>query len=533
MSFVKNTSDQIKYNVINIQDRYELVANNIVANSSVRSFLFENYSPPIDYKMFEKYGLINDTFDGVRNNYKEILSVCVYKENPNLQVDGINIKEIDDFENIELLNIARENSGVIIWELQERSGQEGKYDIILLKHINVEKPSGYLVITIREESFLELYINETEETEIENQIYIIDEQNRIITSNQRDSVGKQLSDEIIENLEQNFFPMEIELDKNSYYINHEQINDLWKLVVLYSSTQIEIEKRKIEYFIIMLSSIFIAFAILISLYFARRFSSKVNEIEFKIKKVESGKLDIVPTIKGEDEFRLLDETLCSMANRIEVLTKDILIAVKQKEETESKFLQMQMNPHFLYNLLSSIKWIAFKNKQNKIIFILEHLINFYKIALSKGNEIISIEAEFDLIKSYVALQNICYDNSINLNVYLEDDIKDLKVCKMTLQPFIENSVIHGKLPESILNIDVSIEKINEMIVLTISDDGKGFDEKSLKYFENMKLKDKEKTTENYGIMNTLSRLNLLYKDRVKLFATNNKKGSTVEIVITL
>ena len=530
MRFVRNTSDQIKNNVINIQDRYELVADNIVGNSSVRYFLLENYSQPIDYKMFEKYGVINNIFDGARNNYKDIISICVYKENPNLQVDGINIKEIEDFGDEEMLEAARTNPGKYVWGLQERSGQAGKYDIILIKHIDIEKPSGYLVINIREESLLELYGNEAE---VENRIYIVDEENRIITSNRRDSVGGQLSLDIAEYLSNSVFPMEIELDNNSYYINQEQINSSWKLVVLHSSTQIETEKRRIEYFIITLSSIFIVFAVLISLYFARRFSSKVNEIGFKIKKVESGKLDISPTIKGDDEFRLLDETLCSMANRIELLTKEILSAVKQKEETEIKFLQMQMNPHFLYNLLSSIKWIAFKNKQNKIIYILEHLINFYKIALSKGNDIITIEAEIDLIKSYVALQNISYDNSINLNIYLDDDLKELKVCKMTLQPFVENSIIHGKLPEGLLNIDVSIEKINEMTVLTISDDGKGFEKETLEYFENLNLAENVKPTENYGIMNTLSRLNLLYKDRVKLFAANNKKGSTVEIVITL
>lgn len=530
MNFVTNTSNQVKNNVLNLQERYELIANNIYANTSIRFFLIENYASPIDYKMFERYDLINSIFEGIRNNYKEILSIYIYKENPKLLVDGINIKDINEYKNEELIKKAREQAGSNVWGLQQSDREDGSYDIILLKHINIEKPSGYLAITISEESFLDLYENEIGDN---NLLYIVDDNYKVISSNHREKTGEPLPQMIVDTLGESDFPKKIKIEKNSYYINHEIIKDNWTLVMLYSSTQIEIENRKIEYFIITLTSIFIVAAVLISLYFARRFSLKVNQLVFKIRKLESGNLNIIPSISGEDEFVLLDETLCSMANRIELLTKDILIAIKQKEESEIKFLQMQMNPHFLYNLLSSIRWIAFKNKQNKIIFILENLISFYKIALSKGNEIIPIEDEISLINSYVALQNVCYNNSIKLNVYLEEGLEELQVCKMTLQPFVENSIIHGRQQEAILNIDITIEKINDMIVLTIADDGKGFDAETLEYFENLYENYEKKATENYGIMNTYSRLNLLYKDRVKLFASNNKKGSTVEIVITL
>lgn len=526
IDFIKSTSEQIKSNILNFMKGYELIAGNIYSDATVQNFLKYDKSGGIDFSIYENIKYINNSFGAIRNNNNQISKLCLYKLNPGLITDGINILDSRKFERQDLMNDAITAGGRNFWVAY---GDNSKYfTISLLKYINVLNPGGILQIQMREERFYNLYKSQTDS---EYKLFLTDGNFRIISSNQRDAVGEELPDTIKKYLMSNQNTKKIIFNKNTYYIYNEKISNDWSLVLLYNSFEIEREKKYMVYYILTFTSIFILLAILFSLYFARRFSSQVDTLHLKIKEIAKGNLDIQPTIKNTNEFQLLDNTLCIMAHNINKLKTEIYQAVKQKEESEIKYLQMQMNPHFLYNLLSAIRWISFQNHQTEIMYIIDRLSNFYRIALSKGNEIINIESEIDLIYNYVALQNLCYKNLIKMHTYLDDELAGFKVCKMALQPFVENSIVHGRIHERLLNISIDIRKLNEAVQIRIEDDGLGISEDFVQYIENLNTKNIFADSACYGITNTLARLSLFYGNSIRISAARKNPGTFIELII--
>ncbi len=526
MDFIHSASEQTKSNILNLMKSYELIAGNIYSDNTVQTYLKYDYDGRIDYSVYSKMNVINHTFDGIRNNNSQISKLCLYKLNPGLIVDGRNILDSKDFKRQELLEAAIMARGRNLWAAFDDTDKN--INISLLKYINVMNPGGILQIQVKEQSFYDLYKSQAASKYL---LFITDGNFKVISSNQRDDVGKEVPDAIKRYLTGGDNAGKITYNKTPYYVYAEKITGDWSLVLLYNSFEVEKEKKFIVYYIVMFTSILILSAILFSLYFARRYASQVDKLLLKIKEIEMGNLDIRPTVKKVNEFYLLDNTLCVMAHSIKNLKTEIYQAIKQKEESDIKFLQMQMNPHFLYNLLSAIRWISLKNKQQEIIYIIDHLSNFYRIALSKGNEIVNIEAEINLINSYVALQNLCYKDQIKMEVNLSDELAGFMICKMTLQPFVENSIVHGRIQDRRLNISIDISKQEEAVKIRIEDDGAGISEDYLNYIQTLDSKNIFTESASYGITNTLARLSLFYGSRIKISAVRKNPGALFVLVI--
>ncbi len=526
MDFIHSTSQQTKSNILNLMKSYELIAGNIYSDNTVQTYLKYDYDGGIDYSVYSKMNVINHTFDGIRNNNNQISKLCLYKLNPGLIVDGRNILDSKDFIRQELLEAAIAAKGRSLWTAFGDSGKN--FNISLLKYINVMNPGGVLQIQVKEQSFYDLYKSQAAS---QNLLFITDGNFKVISSNQRNDVGKEVPDAIKKYLMDDVSTGKIIFNKNPYYVYAEKITGDWSLVLLYNSFEVEKEKKFMVYYIVTFTGILILSAIIFSLFFARRYATQVDKLLLKIREIETGNLDIRPTVKKVNEFYLLDNTLCVMAHSIKNLKTEIYQAVKQKEESDIKFLQMQMNPHFLYNLLSAIRWISLKNKQPEIIYIIDHLSNFYRIALSKGNEIVNIEAEINLINSYVALQNLCYKDQIKMEVNLSDELAGFMICKMTLQPFVENSIVHGRIQDRILNISIDISKQDEAVKIRIEDDGAGVSEDYLNYIRTLDSKNIFTESASYGITNTLARLSLFYGSRIKISAARKNPGTLFVLVI--
>lgn len=523
--FITYTSNQVKSEISDLMKKNELIAGNIYSNNSLELFLKEGYYQVIEYSLFEMFNVIKSLFQGIRENSPDISSVCIYKLDPKLITDGKNVRDVSEFKRQDLIQKAIEASGNYIWA--SYTGDNGSVSFCLLRYLNLYKPGGVLVIEIKEESFYNLYRDGVGK----NNLFIIDKNNSIISSNNRDSLGKDLHEVLGGSLPDETSAYEVNLNSTRYFFSRIDINAVWSITTLYNSSDIDREKTNITYFVLVLAGVFIFIGLLFSLFLASGFASQVDRLLLKIKEIEKGNLKIKPDTKKIDEFYQLDKTLCAMAGSIDRLNSDIVRAVKQKEESEIKYLQMQMNPHFLYNLLSVIRWTAYQNRQEKIIGIVDNLISFYRIALSKGNEIIDFSSEISLVKSYVELQNMCSSNRINLEINMDEKLDEMKISKMTLQPFVENSVIHGMSGDRQLNIRIDIrqEETGE-VVIRIEDDGIGISDEVVRYIENINDKSNMPEGKHFGIINTVTRLNLLYRN-VKVRASGRNPGTVFELII--
>lgn len=211
-------------------------------------------------------------------------------------------------------------------------------------------------------------------------------------------------------------------------------------------------------------------------------------------------------VKYKDELAVLGNKFNNMMD----FTRH-LIVVNNKEqenlrEAELKTLQMQINPHFLYNTLETVIWLIRSNENEKAISVITSLSKFFRIGLSRGRNIITLREELEHVKEYVKIQNTRYRDKIDFSIHIdEDSMLDYPIPKLTLQPLVENAIYHG-IQEKPEGGAISIEIVHETgdrIRISVIDDGIGMTPAQL---ERLQEGLKEMAVSGFGMYNTNQRL---------------------------
>jgi Predicted signal transduction protein with a C-terminal ATPase domain len=188
---------------------------------------------------------------------------------------------------------------------------------------------------------------------------------------------------------------------------------------------------------------------------------------------DEGNLHIRAEIMRKDETGMLAKSFNNMLGRIENLMEQVVTEQEDKRKFELQALQAQINPHFLYNTLDSIIWMAEANNPN-IVPMTEALAKLFRISLNKGNEFIKLEDELEHVRNYLVIQSMRYLNKFDYEIILEDDIRYCKTIKLIVQPIVENCIYHGikkKKEKGMIKIRASLMYPN--VVITVSDNGNG------------------------------------------------------------
>lgn len=215
-----------------------------------------------------------------------------------------------------------------------------------------------------------------------------------------------------------------------------------------------------------------------------------------------------------------------VSTEVEVLTKNfnaMINKIKYLREYEIKALHSQINPHFLYNTLDTIIWMAEFGDKNKVISITKSLANFFRLSLSNGNEKISLEDEIKHVKEYLFIQKQRYEDKLTYNFNVDEKLLKYEVPKIIIQPIIENSIYHGIkniFENGIINIDVYEE--NENIMISVKDNGIGF--KKSKGLKNTKIG-------GVGIQNVDKRIKYYYGNDYGIIRKDVSVGAEVVIIL--
>ncbi|NOU67050.1 HAMP domain-containing protein [Paenibacillus sp. LMG 31461] len=271
----------------------------------------------------------------------------------------------------------------------------------------------------------------------------------------------------------------------------------------------------------------IGLAHFISLHMTRR----ITHLSQKMKAMEAGILEPILKPSGDDELGELIQSYNYMSHRLALL-KDVEV---QAIKSELKALQSQINPHFLYNILDQINWMAQFGMNNQIADLVHSLAGYYKLTLSDGQDIIAIGHELKLVAYYVEIQNIRFEQSIELNLQVGEEFQPGLIPKLTLQPIIENAILHGILKSENREgcITVTCERQADRIVLSVIDDGVGMEEQHL---ETLRSGNKimSPSGNGYGIRNVQERIKLYYGETFGLqFFSSLGDGMIVEVHIPL
>ncbi|WP_311198886.1 sensor histidine kinase [Paenibacillus hexagrammi] len=230
-----------------------------------------------------------------------------------------------------------------------------------------------------------------------------------------------------------------------------------------------------------------------------------------------GSMDRLPR-DYQNEFGYLFAGYRKQNERIEELYRSLERRYEQQRKAEIEALQANINPHFLYNTLDQLNWMAIANGQAEMSRILELMGRMFRIGLSGGESFIKMEQEILHIESYLEIQQLRWDGGLAYTIEASPEIRELYVPKLTLQPFVENSIVHGFNTRSRGHIWIRMEKLDGDIRITIEDDGVG-----LKQAADISVK---RHTGGYGIRNVKERIDGYFGENYKVKLSEREAGGT-------
>lgn len=233
----------------------------------------------------------------------------------------------------------------------------------------------------------------------------------------------------------------------------------------------------------------------------------------------------------KDEIYMLEESYDAMIERIYELMEKNIKDMDEKRRLELDSLQQQINPHFLYNTLDAIAWMAKIKKEPEIEKLVMSLAKFFRISLHRGDTIITVGEEIELTQHYLEIQEIRFPNRFDITYDIDPNVKNYKTLKLLLQPVVENAIKYG-MQEQSGTIVISVKKIDENIVYSVKDTGEGFDVP--KDMLSRPYGTMQENRSGYGLFNINERIRLEYGAGYGLKIDSEKgKGNTVYITIPI
>ena len=278
---------------------------------------------------------------------------------------------------------------------------------------------------------------------------------------------------------------------------------------------------------IPLIAVCVVITLALGLFFSRLFTRKIEELTENMNRVNQGSREVTVDSDSGDEIGLLVRSFRSMMDEINRLIHEVYENKIALKEFELKALTAQINPHFLYNSLSIINWMAIRSNQRDISKVILSLSMFYRTALSKGQDMVTVDNCIQNIKAYLDIQLVMHDNNFQVIWDIDPEIKGDTVPKLLLQPVVENALEHG------LDVKENGEKVLKLffvadggdVLLAVEDNGPGMEQAEA---------DKLVTYQasGYGLKNVNDRMRLLYGEKyaIRIFSKVGE-GTRVEMRI--
>lgn len=279
-----------------------------------------------------------------------------------------------------------------------------------------------------------------------------------------------------------------------------------------------------------------------SFYLAYSISRPIGQLASFMSKAQSGDLTIRYWGKRSDEIGMLGRSFNTMLAQISRLLTLTELQARQKREAELRSLQAHIKPHFLYNTLDTIHWMARSRGADDIAEVVQSLSKLFRLGLSKGSDIIPLSDELEHIVSYLKIQHTRYSSKLSYTIESEPQFGELYVLKLLLQPIVENAIYHGiKERRGPGNIRIAVAERGGDLYLTVADDGAGIPAERLAQLRK-RLKDigtgsieaeqpiSESAGTGYGILNVQARIRLTYGEPYGLSIESEPGGGTLVTV---
>lgn len=308
----------------------------------------------------------------------------------------------------------------------------------------------------------------------------------------------------------------------------------WTVVGCTNVAELLKDSKKARSIYVLVAAILVAVALVLSNFIARNITRPLQQLRDSMARVQEGDFGAAEVeVTSRNEVGSLTRSFNVMTSRIQELMKQNIYEQQQKRKSELKALQSQINPHFLYNTLDSIIWMAEGKKNEEVVVMTASLARLLRQSISNEEEQVPIGQEVEYARSYLTIQKMRYKDKLEFQIQVDAQIMGVPIIKLVLQPLIENAIYHGlKYKEGKGLLIVRGYREGENAVLQIKDNGAGMDEQTLSHiFEKHKVNYR---SNGVGVYNVQKRLQLYYgMDYGITYSSKQGEGTTASIVIPM
>jgi two-component system sensor histidine kinase YesM len=307
----------------------------------------------------------------------------------------------------------------------------------------------------------------------------------------------------------------------------------WKIIGVSYMDEIVTTRQEIRGFIIWLLIVVLVFILMISAFMSSKISRPINRLKTSMELVERGDFNINIDVRGTEEVEQLSRRFNTMVIRIRALMAQIIQEQEDKRKYELEVLQAQINPHFLYNTLNSVVRMVGVGKNEDVITTITSLSKLFRISLSSGKTIITVQEELEHVRHYLILQKMRYKNKFEFEINAQEETLHYKTIKLILQPIVENAIYHGiefMMDEGLIQISVAL--IDGKIRFEVRDNGVGIPPQKLEHLLTGQVKSEKGS--GVGFKNVHERIKLFFGSEYGLEVESELEvGTCVRIWIPL
>lgn len=430
--------------------------------------------------------------------------------------------------------ILEKADGSVCWFDTEPASQTTMMGRIVNSPENQQR-IGYVFVYLREDVIFNTY-NDTELFR-NGEIYIINEQGSIISCQDKTMLGSQnqyTTSEVMEDIPfDNFTTLKID-NKNCYVTNRTIEGTPWRMFSYIPVVEYNKEILWLRNWIWLI----ILFACLLSVAFSVAISNgiakPVRDLSKKMLEVGDGDFSVYSAYESGDEIGVLSLHFNKMVDQVKHLIRKVYQEELLKQKAELKSLRMQINPHFLYNSLESINWMARIHGVPEIGKMVKALGDLMRASIG-GEDFITVEEEIRNINNYLAIQKFRYGDKVSVEINITPSIYLIKIPKLILQPIVENAIVHGlENKVGTGTIEVTGKLQDGKVLLQVEDDGLGMEKDLIAKVNSGHYEDSTQGHTHIGLQNVDRRIRMYYGEENHIVISSQPgRGTAVSITIPL
>ena len=477
---ISQTLSMINLNMVSEIEKYQYLCGSICISEEIKKGLLKK-----DMADMEKNQAILEIQSMIRNKIiypAQAKNITVYDTDGNifydLGYDGFYQEDVDRI----LSQLEEQDQDVWAYAHTYRDRNILVLGRRIYEHYSKSRVIGYTLISIEEKIFSKTVLEPVGLSDSSNIMYMNLDGTVLSSWNRSIALGEKTDDELLKKIQErlpkktdSFSIQEDGEEQLVTYIFNKNLNQLFVYTMPYHYINSEVYAMLKQILVVVMFLVLLCIGIVAMVY--QGIMSPIKRMLEFCSEVSEGNLSVRIQDKHKDELSRLSGSMDHMADTIEHLMDQQKTQEKKKRELELQMLQYQLNPHFLFNTLNSLRFVAAMHKDQIVSDGIQALSSLLQNTLTNKNEYITIQEELENLENYFSILRIRYAGSFEYSFHVEEDeLLSCLVPKLILQPLAENSVMHGSSDNgTVMEIQITCWRENEDVMIELSDDGKGFE----------------------------------------------------------